>query len=211
MALAHVMELLVERQTPGILWMAAVDHVADRAHGSLGLPLEPDAPDALSINHGDLLACSQIRDRLGAQRGCDPICNATAGASAVKAEHQARTLGRSAMVERIDAERPVGADQPSLDPLQKLKPRPPHQRAVAENPHVCGIGGRVHPSFITPYVRFCTTLRRKVSRRIELQETLIPSMFLASSCRGCMHRSDCIPRPEGTHRNRRSNDESEAD
>ena len=40
MALPHVMELLVERQTPGILRMAAVDHVADRAHGSLGLALQ---------------------------------------------------------------------------------------------------------------------------------------------------------------------------
>src|ERR1700754_4073885 len=147
MALPHVMELLVERQTPGILRMAAVDHVADRAHGSLGLALEPNAPDGLAIKHRDLLARPQIRDGLGAQRGCDPIRNAAAGAAMVKAEHQARTLGRPAMVERIDAERPVGADQPCLDPLQKFKAWPPHQRAIAENPDVCGIMRRVHRSF----------------------------------------------------------------
>ena len=63
-----------------------------------------------------------------------------------KAEHQTRTLGRPAMVERIDAERPVGADQACFDPLQKLKARPPHQRAIAENPKVFVgvIGRRVH-------------------------------------------------------------------
>src|SRR5882724_3989907 len=117
MALAHVMELLVERQTPGILRMAAVNHIEDRAHRSLGLALEPDAPDTFAIHHGDLLARPQIRDRLGAQGGCDPIPNPAAGATVVKAEHQTGTLGRSAMVERIDAERPMGADQPCLDPL----------------------------------------------------------------------------------------------
>ncbi len=198
MALAHVMELLVERQTPGILRMAAVNHVADRAHSSLGLALEPDAPTALAIHHGDLFACPQIGNRLAAQGGCDPIRNAATGASVVKAEHQAGAFSRPAMVERIDAERPVGADQPCLDPLQKLKTWPPHQRAIAENPDICGIRGRVHLSFITPYVRFCTTLRRKVSRRNELQETLIPSMFLASSRGACMHRSDCARAPAGT-------------
>src|SRR5215470_11637634 len=108
MALAHVMELLVERQTPGILRMAAVDHVADCAHCSLGLALEPDAPDTLAIHHGDLLACPQIRNRLGAQSSGDPICNAAAGAAVVKAEHQAGALCRPAVVERIDAEGAMG-------------------------------------------------------------------------------------------------------
>ncbi len=171
MALAHVMELLVERQTPGILRMAAVDHVAERAHGSLRLALEPDPPDALAIHHGDLLACPQIRDRLGAQRGCDSIRNAAAGAAAVEAQHQAGTLGRPAMVERIDAERPMGADQPCLDLLQKLKARPPHQRAIAENPDVCEILRRVHWSFIT--MKSCPCRNQQVWTKQQRQRRFV--------------------------------------
>src|SRR5262249_8693520 len=62
--LTHVMELLLEREPPGILRMAAIDHVAERAHRALGLALEPHAPFTLAVNRGDLLALAQIRDRL---------------------------------------------------------------------------------------------------------------------------------------------------
>src|SRR5262249_18947992 len=130
--------------------MASVDHVAERAHRSLGLALEPGAPDALAIHHGDLLARPQIRYRLGAQGACDPIRNAAAGATAIKAEHQAGTFSRPAMVERIDAECPMGADQPRLDPLQELKAWPPHQGTIAEDPDVVGIGHWVHPRSYSP-------------------------------------------------------------
>src|SRR3954469_4410296 len=155
MALAHVMKLLVERQTPGILRMAAVDHVAERAHCPLRLALEPDPSNALAVHHGDLLACPQISDGLGAQGACDPIRNAAACAAAIKAEHQTGALSRPAMVERANAERPVGPNQPRLEPIQKLKAWSPHQRAVAENPDVCGIGRWVHRSFIFTKTRVC--------------------------------------------------------
>src|SRR5215813_13464318 len=135
--------------------MASVDHVAERAHRSLGLALEPGAPDALAIHHGDLLARPQIRYRLGAQGACDPIRNAAAGATAIKAEHQAGTFSRPAMVERIDAECPMGADQPRLDPLQELKAWPPHQGTIAEDPDVVGIGHWVHPRLIFTKTGVC--------------------------------------------------------
>src|SRR5206468_11346835 len=40
------------------------------------------------------------------------------------------------MLERIDAERAVLADQPRRDVLEELEARPPHQRAIAEHPEV---------------------------------------------------------------------------
>ena len=145
------MELLLKRETPGILRMAAVDHVAERAHRAFGLALEPHPPCTLAVNHGDLLALAQIRDGLGARRGRHPIGDAAASPATVEAEHQPRPLGRAAMVVRIDAERAVGADQPRLDALQECKARPPDQRAIGEHPEV-GVGGgirrRVHARFI---------------------------------------------------------------
>jgi len=40
------------------------------------------------------------------------------------------------MVERVDAERAVLADQPGRDLLDELEAGPPHQRAIAEHPQV---------------------------------------------------------------------------
>jgi hypothetical protein len=40
------------------------------------------------------------------------------------------------MVERIDAERAMLADQPRRDLVEELEARPPHQRAIAEHPQV---------------------------------------------------------------------------
>ena len=62
------------------------------------------------------------------------IGDAAAGAAVIEAEHQARPLRRPAVDKGIDAERPMGADQPCLEPLEIGKAGPPHQRAVAEHP-----------------------------------------------------------------------------
>jgi hypothetical protein len=62
--------------------------------------------------------------------------NAAAGAAAVEPEHQAGFFRRPAMIERINAERAVLADQPRRDLLEELEARPPHQRAIAEHPEV---------------------------------------------------------------------------
>lgn len=40
------------------------------------------------------------------------------------------------MHERIDAECPVGADQTGIAPLEKIETRPPHERAIGEDPKV---------------------------------------------------------------------------
>jgi len=61
---------------------------------------------------------------------------AAAGAAAVEAEHQSRLLRRAAVVEGIDAERAVLADQPRRHLLDEVEARPPHQRAIAEHPQV---------------------------------------------------------------------------
>ena len=54
--LAHVVQLLLERQSAGVLRMSAVDHIAQRRYALFGLTLEPDRPDTLAIDGGDLLA-----------------------------------------------------------------------------------------------------------------------------------------------------------
>ena len=62
MALAHEMQLLLERQPAGILLVAAVDQVAERRHPLLRVVVEPDRAQDLAIDHGDLLARAQIGD-----------------------------------------------------------------------------------------------------------------------------------------------------
>ena len=60
MALAHMMQLLVEREPAGILLVAAVDHVAERLHALLRVVVEPHRAPGLAIDHGDLLALAQV-------------------------------------------------------------------------------------------------------------------------------------------------------
>ena len=85
---------------------------------------------------GGLLAAAQIVDGLVAQLGRDPEGDAAAGAAAVEPEHEAGLFRRAAMVERIDAERAMLADQPRRNLFDEVEARPPHQRAIAEHPEV---------------------------------------------------------------------------
>jgi hypothetical protein len=44
--------------------------------------------------------------------------------------------------EGIDAQRPVRPEEPSLDPFNKWKIGPPHQRAIGEHPEIfIGVSG----------------------------------------------------------------------
>src|SRR5262249_38996662 len=95
------------------------------------------------------------------------------GPATVEAEHQPGPLGRAAMVERIDAERPVGADQPRLDALEMREARPPDQRAIGEHPEVGGISRQVH-------VRFILTIHRKQRRE---NNSLVEIDFLGTTPR----------------------------
>ena len=146
MTLAHVMQLLLEREPSGILRVSTVDHVAQRRHPPLGLALEPDRAHAFAINRGHLLACAQIGDGGAAVGRGHAISDAATGSTAVEAEHETRPLRRPAVDEGINAERPMRANEPRLDALGKRKVGPPHQRAICEHPEVVGrVGGiRIH-------------------------------------------------------------------
>ncbi len=136
-ALAHEMQLPLQRQPSGILPVAAVHHVAERVHALLRVVVEPDGARGLAIDQGDLLACPQVGDGGRALFRRNPIGNAAAIAAAVEPEHQAGRLWRAAVHEGIDAERAVGADQAGMAALEDVEARPPHQRSVGENPQVC--------------------------------------------------------------------------
>jgi hypothetical protein len=87
---------------------------------------------------------------VGALAGGHPVGHAAAGAALVEAEHQAGPLRRAAVDEGIDAQRPVRAHEPCLDPFEEVKARPPDQRAVAKNPELFGevFERRVHDARI---------------------------------------------------------------
>ena len=153
MPLAHVMQLLLEREPPGILCVSSIHHVAERRHPPLRLALEPDRAHAFAVDRRHLLARAQIGDGVATLLRRHAIGDAAAGPAAVEAEHQTRPLGRPAMDEGIDAKRPMRAHEPRLDPLGERKIRPPHQRTVGEHPEVFGRvrGIRVHGCDIEEY------------------------------------------------------------
>ena len=136
MALLHEAQLVAQRQPPGILHMAAIDHIGQRADPLAGFVFEPHGTHHFAIDMGGLLAAAQILDDVAALLRRHPERDAAAGAAAVEPEHQAGLFRGAAMVERIDAERAVLADQPGRDLLDEVETRPPHQRAVAEHPEV---------------------------------------------------------------------------
>ncbi len=117
-----------------ILRMPPVDQIGQR----LDLPAigQPDGAESLVIDLVELLALGQVgmgRLHLG---GGHAEGDAVAGAAMVKAEHEARRLDRATMPHRIDAERPMGTAQQGRDALDMRETRPPHQRAIAEDPEV---------------------------------------------------------------------------
>src|SRR3954469_15377411 len=61
-SLPHQAELLRQRQPAGILHMAAVDYVSERADPLPGLVFQPDRTHYLAIDIGGLLAAAQIVD-----------------------------------------------------------------------------------------------------------------------------------------------------
>src|ERR1043166_3749771 len=80
--------------------------------------------------------------------------NAATGAAEIEAKHEARPLWCAAMVERINAQRAMQADDVSGRALDELEARAPDQRAVAEHPQIlgrvieAGIQGSVHCGII---------------------------------------------------------------
>src|SRR4029077_18293285 len=101
---------------------------------------EPNRSHDLAVDVGGLLAAAQIFNRFVAPLRNHPERDAAAGAAAVQTEHEARLFRRATMVERVDAQRAVFADQARRNLLDDLEARPPHQRSVAENPQVVSGG-----------------------------------------------------------------------
>src|SRR5262249_20277887 len=62
--------------------------------------------------------------------------DAAAGAAAVEPQHETGLLWCTTVIERIDAERAMLADQPGRHLRDERKTRLPHQRAIAEHPQV---------------------------------------------------------------------------
>ena len=138
MTLPDMMHALRKRQPPGILHMAAIDDEAQRPHLPPRFLLELDPPHRFQIDRRHLLARAQIGDGLLARRGGDPKGDAAAHSAAVEPQHQAGPLRRAAMDKRIDAQRPVQADEPRRHAFDEVEARIPHQRAVAEDPEIFG-------------------------------------------------------------------------
>ena len=117
--------------------MRAVHGEHDGAHGFAGFQENGQFP--FEIDAGDELAGAQVVEHLRpglaghAERGAD------AGPAAVQPEHEARPLRRSPMHEGTHAKRAVIAAQPRPDGFRVGEARPPHQRAVAENPKIAHI------------------------------------------------------------------------
>lgn len=63
-ALAREMQLLGMAQSPGILAVASIDHIAKRVHTLLRVVVEPNPAPRLSINPGYLFAGTQVFDCL---------------------------------------------------------------------------------------------------------------------------------------------------
>jgi hypothetical protein len=90
----------------------------------------------LAIDLVDLLALGQIGMRRLDLVGRNPEGNALASSAMIKPQHEAGSLDRATMADRIDAERPMRAAEQGRNALDIREARPPHQRAIAEDPEV---------------------------------------------------------------------------
>lgn len=125
-----------QRQGTGILWMCLFYDVAQGLHCRSSTIAEADAPTFFTIDAGDLFAFTQIADHVVCLACSDAKSDALAAAAAVKTEHEPRALRCAAVMDRVDAECAVQADQSGANRFQVVKARSPDQRPVAEHPQV---------------------------------------------------------------------------
>ena len=131
---SHKVRLPLQGKPAGILRVPAVGHVAHRFPLAARAVEQAHLLRRFNIDIRDLLARTEIGKGLVALLGGHTECDAAARAALVEPEHETGMLKRAAMMEGIDAERPVRADQRRRRPLAEGKARLPHQRAVAEHP-----------------------------------------------------------------------------
>src|SRR4051812_42805728 len=136
MSLPDIAELVGKREAPGILNMAAVDHIGQRADPRTRIVVEPDRAHYLAIDMGGLFALAQIGDGGIAPVGRNAEGDAAASASAVEAEDQARPSRWAGVFDGKTARRGLPADRPRRLRFDESKARPPHQRAITEHPEV---------------------------------------------------------------------------
>src|SRR5580704_10528613 len=148
MSLPDIAQLFGQRESSGILHVAPVDDISERGYPLAGIVFQPDRTHDFAIDVGGLLAAAQILHGVIAPGCSDSESNPATGAAAIEAQHQAGLFRRAAMVERIDAQRAMLADQPRRNLLDELEFRPPHQRPVAEDPQVFTGGSRYGRLFV---------------------------------------------------------------
>jgi len=119
-------------QPAGILVVTPVHDISERRHPAA--IVKNHRPHDLAIDIRHLLAFAQIGNDVVAVGHLDPEGQAAAGAAMVKTEHQAGLGARTAMHPGINAQRTVHAGKPRRPGFDMRKTRPPHQRAVTENP-----------------------------------------------------------------------------
>lgn len=135
-ALSDQAELLGKREPSCILNMATINHIGESADTLPCFVSQPNRTGDLAINVGGLFAAAQIFDRLIAPSCRHPEGDAATGAAAIEPKHKAGLLRCSAMVERIDAERAMFANQARRNLFEEIEARPPHQRPVAKHPQI---------------------------------------------------------------------------
>ena len=136
MTLSRIVQLFREAQPSGVLAMSPIDDITQRMHAFLRVVVEPNPPPSLTIDLGYLFAGAQVFDCFRAPGRGHPVSDAAAVAAAIQSEHQAWSLRSSAMHERIDAQRAMGAHKACAAPLKEVESGPPHQRPIGEDPQV---------------------------------------------------------------------------
>ena len=130
-----------ERQPASVARMRALDDVGKRQHLAPRPFDQRDGQMRLAIDPVDLLAGPQIADGLGRIPCRHAIGDTLARPAAVEAQHLPRPPCPAAVMHRVDAEAAPVAGEARVPRLLACKPRPPHQRPVAEHPEVVSCVG----------------------------------------------------------------------
>jgi hypothetical protein len=129
-------KLMVEREPARVLRMPAIDVINEPSHPPFGGAQDGDCAIGLDIDLGHLLTAAQIFNRFGLRLGRNPERDTAACPATIQPEYKARFFRSTAVHEGVDTQGAMQADQPSRRALHEIEARPPHQRAVAENPKI---------------------------------------------------------------------------
>lgn len=146
MTLSRVVQLFREAQPSSVLAMSPIDDITQRMRAFLRVVVEPNPPPSLTIDPSYLFAGAQVLDCFRAPGRGHSVSDAAAVAAAIQSEHQAGFLRSSAMHERVDAQRTMGAHKACAAPLKEVESGSPHQGPIGEDPEVLValIGSCVH-------------------------------------------------------------------